>query len=150
MMQTPTIEITNEPLFFLMKILYLDITKEPLFSPSQQLIECRLQFNWQSTTLNLESRWFTWSSMGINPIARARRKVPGSTGSCKKILEGCVKCLVWINESLCNKITVPASVSGHPWDHCPHKVFEEWSHSCGDKQLMSKELDQPTLNNFVH
>lgn len=26
----------------------------------------------------------TWSIMGISPIARARRKVPGSTGSCSK------------------------------------------------------------------
>lgn len=109
----------------------------------------------------------TWSIIGINPIARARRKVLGSTGSyttysmdvrvpkskltLRQTMQdwACGRC-VCVRACMCVKGGKPASVPRHPSDHCLHKGFLGWNHSCVDKQLMSTVFGQPFRHKFSY
>ena len=91
----------------------------------------------------------TWSIMGINPMALARRKHPGSTGSYVHKLKE-VKNYIWeMDDTLISLVIfdgcVPAWGQEHQEDRCLHTMSLGWIHSCEDKQPMSTRSGQPEI-----
>jgi hypothetical protein len=95
-------------------------------------IEAKLACNLYATDMKqsnfnvINGENLTWSIIGISPIARARRKQPGTTCSCPRERE--MMSDRSLHDAQIFKLCIhhiPASGQGHPWGHYPHTVCVE-------------------------